>query len=455
MPIWNQSQDLSLVDGQAAVWWLDLASPFGDTPHGIDWTIEFPEGLTICDVTQRPHFGVGPDAHRPHIAHDNGALHMSFPGYLPGEQRRRPMTHHTTWCELYYPLVVTADEAVDGSEVIIHRRALGDHDTRRLPLTILSDPGLQPPPRQRRNVQADFLPWFSRAEQEALAIVLRRCGITDVNLNWHTFGIPLLPATVYAESIAILRREMPGVRIWIGGMPGADCALPRAEGIYQRDIPFVANPQVATTVGRDLVIANESHWCQITGADGVMITCFEPVLVDDDPWPPHCFSYANRQQFADEIGLRSVPDPIAIRMRHPDHWLDFCSRQMARLIALARHGHRDLPLALCQIGRHTPVSSAASHGWQSLGAMADISIFIHHTEDGSDHAQERWGLTRLGGLPQAWWEHGNDSLGSITDPSLLVPDMKMQTALSGGAGVRLWNWARCHGRHQQALMEWR
>lgn len=454
--IWNQGDELTLVNGLAGIWWLDLCSPFGDSPAGIDWSIELPPGLTVLDTADRPRFGVGPDAHRPHVERDGQRLSLDFPGYLPARNHRRPMTHHRSWCDLHHPLVVVADDRADGSELVIHRRAMGDHHTSRYAVTVLDDPGVQGPSQQRRNVQPVFLPWFSEHEQAAVAHALLRCGITDVNLNWHTFGVPLLPSVVYARSVRILRREIPGVRVWIGGMPGADSVLPRAEGVYGRPIPFVADPAVAVEHGRDLVIESERSWCEATGADGVMITLAEPALDDEDPWPPHSFSAANRRAFAREAGLGAVPDPIAIRMHHPEGWIEFCCRQLRRLVEVARRGHGERPLAVCQVGRHAPAANAAPPEWRRIAESADLSIFIHHHEDAAAPLSgERWGLSRLGGMPQAWWEHWNDRLGCIPDPGYAVPDMKMQLALSGGTGVRVWNWAHFDGRVQRHLIEWR
>lgn len=454
--LWNHGDDdeVTLVAGIAGIVWLDLASPFGDAPLGVDWTIDLPKGVRVLDLGRRPRLGCGPDAHRPRAVLAGQRLDLGFPGYLPADNHRRPMTHHHTWADLHFPLVLVADADADGGEIVIQRRAMGDHDERRHVLAVLDDPGIRPPPKERRSVQPTFLPWFSPEEQEAIATALRRCGITDVNLNWFTYGMPLLPPTVWRESVRILKRVIPGVTVWIGGMPGADTALPRAEGAWGRHIPFIASPEAAIAHGADLVVASERTWIETTGADGVMITLHAPGVEDRDPMPAWCFSAASRRRFAREAGLESVPDPMAIIGRHREPWLGFCCRQLRRLIEVAHQGHGDRPLALCLIGRG---EGAARDEWLALGDEADLVIRLHDRDDESSRAgaSRRWGLTRLGGMPQAWWEAWNERLAAIEDPAFAVADMKMQLALSGGAGVRLWSYDRADGHLVHNLMEWR
>lgn len=454
MPIVRGDDDLSLVAGAAGVWWLDLTGPFGDSPAGVDWRIVLPDGVEVLDPTARPHFGTGPDAHRPHVERDGSELSLSFPGFLPGENQRRPMADPDSWCELHWPLVVVAGREADGSPVRIERRALGDYDERAIPLTVLPAPALGPAPGQRRCVDLQFWPWFSHDEQLELATTLHRCGITDCGLNWHGVGIPLLPADGYAVGARNLRASIPGVRVWIGGLPGADTALPRAEALYGQRIPFVASPEAAIHRGPDLVVAAERTWCEAVEADGVLIALEEPAAVDTDAMPAHCFSPASRARFAEEAGLPSAPDPLSILQQHRDAWVDFCCRQMVRLLQVARLGHGDVPLAVCAYGPGGPARSEASADWRQLAEVADILVYAH-AEDAGRSAARHWGYTRLGGTPQTWWAHWHDPLGVIPDRHLATADARMQLALSGGHGIRLGAWARFDGVVQRQLMEWR
>lgn len=491
MPIWRCEERIHLVAGAATVLWLDLCSPFGDCPAGVDWTIELPEGLTVLDSTRRPHFGSGPDAHRPHVRRDGRRLELSFTGMLPEENQRRPMTDPVAWCELHYPLVVIAEGRADGGELTISRRAVGDNDERRLSLSVAGDPGSPPAHGHRRCMQVLYWPWFSPEEQESLALTLGRCGITDVALNWHGTGLPLLPPAAYALSARTLRQAIPGVKIWLGGLPGADTLLPRAQSSYGQAIPFVASPEAALAMGPDLVVVAERSWCEAVQPDGVMIALSEPSAVDTEAMPAHCFSPASRRRFATDLGLAAVPDPHEILRRHREAWVDFCCRQVRRLIEVARRGHGGRPLAICAYGPEGPARAEASADWQQLGTIADVLVYSHlspapgitvttsgrfravaeqpRAVDGAgaqpqtgsfsrsrvaESVKRHWGYTRVAGLPQSWWERGHDPLGVI-DPELAVADAKMQLALSGGAGVRIGSWAALDGRLQRVLMAWR
>ena len=53
LPIWPGTNP-TLVADQASVWWLDLVSPFGDCPEGVDWTIQLPDGLSVLPLEERP-----------------------------------------------------------------------------------------------------------------------------------------------------------------------------------------------------------------------------------------------------------------------------------------------------------------------------------------------------------------------------------------------------------------
>ncbi|MDA3960272.1 MAG: hypothetical protein PF961_05750 [Planctomycetota bacterium] len=454
MPIWRQDDELSLVAGCASVWWLDLSGPFGDCPTGVDWTILLPDGVDILDPGHRPHFGTGPDAHRPHVERDGQRLFLSFPGFLPGENHRRPMSEPTSWCDLHWPLVVIASRQADGAEVQIERRAVGDSDERAITLLVHGRADELAVPEQRRCVHLQFWPWFSGEEQAELAATLRRCGFSDCSLNWHGVGIPRLPADAYALTARTLRRVIPGVQVWIGGLPGADTALPRAEALYGQQIPFVASPEAAIHRGPDLVVASERTWCEAVQADGVMIALEEPAAVDTDAMPAHCFSAASRQRFAQELDLPSAPDPIAILQQHREAWVDFCCRQMVRLLQVARLGHGGIPLAVCAYGPGGPARSESSADWQQLAEVADILVYAH-AEPPSGSPAEHWGYTRLGGTPQSWWAHWHDPMGTIPDRRLAAADARMQLALSGGLGVRIGGWASLDGAIQAQLMEWR
>ena len=387
-----------------------------------------------------------------------------------------------------HPLVVVAESRADGGTLAITRHAVGDCDERRLLVAVAGEPPAQPPPAHRRCMQLLYWPWFAPEEQEALALALAKCGITDASLNWHGTGLPLLPPAAYALSARTLRQAIPGVRIWLGGLPGADTPLPRAQSSYGQAIPFVACPEAALAMGPDLVVAAERSWCEAVQPDGVMIALSEPSAVDTEAMPAHCFSAASRRRFAADIGLATVPDPHEILRRHRESWVDFCCRQVRRLIEAARRGHGGRPLAICAYGPEGPARAEASADWQQLGAIADVLVYSHlapapgiaatasgrfravdrgKAEDAgrpqtgsfrrgqaADAVKSHWGYTRVAGLPQSWWERGHDPLGVI-DPELAVADAKMQLALSGGAGVRIGSWAALDGRLQRALMGWR
>lgn len=455
MAIWRAMEELVLVDGQATVWWLELTSPFGDAPAGTDWTLHLPEHLQIVDPSRRPCFGCGPDAHRPHVERHGQTWTFSFRGYLPGENQRRPMTHPQSWYELHYPLVVIGDTGADDQVVRLERRALGDQDERQYRIRMLEDPGERPLPAHRRCMQLLALPWFCQEEQELLAVVLRRCGVSDCSLNWHGQGLPLLPADAYAQTARTLRCALPDVRLWIGGLPGADTLLPRAQSRYGQELPFVVSPQAALAAGPDLVVASERSWCEAVDADGVMIALHEPAAVDTDALPAHCFRADSRAVFAAEQGLASVPDPLTILRQHREAWVDFCCRQVCRLIEIARRGHDGRPLAICAYGPGGPARDEASADWRQLADVADLLVYAHRQPAVVGRDCTHWGYTRVCGTPQAWWENWHDPLGSLDDPAMAAADGKMQLAFSGGDGLRIGSWAALDGRLQHALMEWR
>ena len=442
------------MQGCATVVWLDLTSPFGASPTGVDWSIELPEGCEVLDLSRRPRFFVGPDAHRPRVSRDGRLLELSFTGFLPGDNHRRPMANPDNWCDLHFPLVLIADSMADGQVIQITRRAMGDSDEREVELVVHDRPSQLTPPTMARCMQLLFFPWFTREEQEVLAQTLARCGISDCSLNWHNNGQPLLPIDAYALSARILRKAIPGVRVWIGGLPGADTPLPRAEALYGHHIPFVASPEAAIHDGPDLVVASERSWCEATGADGVMIALSEPSSVDTDAMPAHCFTYRSRRRFTREFGLPAVPDPLTILQNYREAWVEFACRQMRRLLELARHGHGDRRLAVCAYGPGGPARAEASVDWRELSQVADVLVYTHQ-EQSEDDGAEHWGYTRVGGTPQAWWERWHDPLGTIDDSELVVADAKMQLAFSGSRGVRIGSWACLDGRLQQRLMEWR
>jgi hypothetical protein len=454
--IWSVGEELSLVRGLACVWWIDLCSPLGDSPAGLDVTLTLPAGLRALDPGRRPVFGVGPDAHRPSFESDGQQVILSFPGPLPAQNDRRPLTNPDDWCALHWPLVVVADTAEgDGQVVRMEWRAMGDHASREQMVVVHHDPGLEPPTGVRRTIELNFFPWFSQQEQEQLAAVLRRCAFSDISLNWFDHGIPLLPVEAYTHCARILRQTVPGLRIWINGMPGADTIAPRAQDHYGRPIPQVASPEALIHQCPDLVVASVRGWCHAVEADGCMVTLHEPAAVDTDHMPAHCFSPASRARFAEEAGLAVVPDALRILHHHAEAWVSFCCRQMQRVLALARLGIGDRPLAICALGPGGTARSEASADWQALGEVADILIYSHRSEDQPAPDRLHWGHTRVGSTPQQWWESWNDPLGAIDDPALAVPDARMQLALSGGTGVRFWSWACLDGKLQRALIEWR
>lgn len=454
-PIWGHDETVSFVAGQPRVCWLSLVSPFGDSPTGLEMILHLPEGMDVIDPNRRPLFGVGPDRHRPHVSRDGNRLHLSFPGPLPGENNRRPTTDPDSWCDLAWPLVMIADGLADGGVLRIESLAMGDHAACDCEVEVCGDPGIAPPPRSRRNIQPTFLPWFSSEEQQLLAAMFGRCGITDINLNWHHYGIPHLPADAYAIAAKNLRAQLTGVKIWIGGQPGADTVLPRAEDHYGRRIPQVASPEAIITGGQDIVVASERTWINAVEADGVLLTLLEPAAVDMPHLPAHCFSTASRRRFADEAGLPSVPDPLEILHRHHDAWVAFCCRQMTRVLDVLRLAAGERPLAVCALAPGDTASAEASTDWSVVGDIADILIYAHRDGDGPSDSADRWGHTRIGSTPQMWWEQWHDPLGTVDDPSLTVADCKMQLALSGGHGVRLWSWECFDGQVQQQLMQWR
>ena len=455
MTIWHVDSDLYLVADRATVIWLDLTSPFGDAPTGVDWTLTLPDGMTVADTTRRPRFGCGPDAHRPYVDRYDHTLALSFRGYLPGENQRRPMTNPDDWSELHFPLVIIADHRAQGGTIKVERRALGDSDVREFTVRVLEDPGESAAPTHRRCMQLLCYPWFSQEEQELLATTLHRCGINECSLNWHGSGLPTLPVDAYALAARTLRIAIPGVRIWIGGLPGADTALPRAQGRYGTRIPFVACPETAISDGADWVVAAERSWCEAVDADGVMIALTEPSATDTDAMPAHCFSLRSRSAFAREQGLEQAPDPLTILRRFREEWVDFSCRQMCRLIEVARLGHEGRPLAICAYGPDGPSRSQGSADWQQLRAIADIMVYSHVSQPQVAAGKVHWGYTRVSGTPQSWWERWHDPLGSLDDPSMAAADAKMQIAISGGQGVRIGSWASLDGRLQQALMAWR
>ncbi len=454
-PFWGCEQDVHLVAGQATVLWLVLNSPFGDSPAGLDITLHLPKGLEILDPSHRPVFGVGPDAHRPVFQQDGQTVYLSFPGFIPGENDRRPFTHRDSWCDLHFPIVVIGEERADGSEIRIDACALGDSDHCQIELIVLSDPGIEPPVSARRNIEPNFLPWFSQEEQSQIAAGFRRCGFTDITLNWFNHGIPFIPPSAYSLAANLLRKEMPGVKIWIGGMPGADTIVPRAEDIYGRSIPHIASPEAVISKCPDIVVASERSWVNAVEADGVMLTITEPTLSDTPFLPAHCFSRDSRIRFAQECGLATVPDPIKILDHHRQEWVDFSCRQIRRMLEVGRLGIGDKPLALCALGPSGAAREEAGADWDQLSDVADIMIYAHHQSMQVRESEVHWGMTRIGSSPHLWWEESHDTLGPVDDPDVVSADMKMQLALSGNHGVRLWSWPCLRGRVQRQLMEWR
>lgn len=453
LPIWP-GNDPVLVADHATVWWLDLVSPFGDSPAGIDWTIQLPDGLRVLHLEDRPTFGCGPDAHRPYVERHPGRIEISVPGPLPGTRDRRPMTHQGTWSDLHLPLVVVGETKADGGELVITRRAMGDSTTDTGHVQVLPTPPSGSVTNVRRAMQLTLFPWLARDEQEAAAATLRACGITDCSLNWFDHGLPLLPMPAYADAATTLRLAIPGVRIWIGGHPGADTALPRANDVYGRAIAQLPSPEAAISSGRSLVAAAERSWCEAVDADGVMLLVDEPSTVDTAATPAHCFSLASRRRFAQELDLPSVPEALAILHHHREAWAGFCCRQVRRLLEVARDGHDGRPLALCALGPGGTARDEASADWRELAEVADVMIYAHQSAAQPGPDRQHWGYTRLGGMPQSWWEEWHDPLGSIGDPDLAVADARMQLALAGGEGVRIGSWAHLDGRLQAGLMAW-
>jgi hypothetical protein len=82
-------------------------------------------------------------------------------------------------------------------------------------------------------------------------------------------------------------------------------------------------------------------------------------------------------------------------------------------------------------------------------------IYAHHQSIPAKNDNVRWGMTRIGSSPHLWWEELHDTLGPIEDPDVVGADMKMQLALSGNHGVRLWSWPCLRGQVQHQLMAWR
>ncbi|NRA36569.1 MAG: hypothetical protein HRU15_00370 [Planctomycetes bacterium] len=454
-PFWGIDKELCLVAGQASVLWLQLRSPFGDSPVGLDMRFELPEGIQVMNPAQRPVFGVGPDAHRPVVHQEGRELSLSFPGFIPGEIDRRPFTHRETWCDLHYPLVFIAEEVADGGEIRSNFYALGDSDHCELNVTILSDPGIEPPVSARRNIEPNFLPWFSHEEQSAIAVSFRRCGFSDVTLNWFNHGMPVLPQDAYAVTAKCLRKEIPGVKIWIGGMPGADTIVPRARDIYGRSIPHIASPEADVSTSPDIVVASERSWAHAVDADGIMITITEPSVIDTPFMPANCFSAESRARFAREIDLEVVPDPIKILDHYRNEWVEFCCRQISRMLSVLRMGIGDRPIAICALGPGGSAREEAGVDWQQIGDVADILIYAHQSEAQPAPETCHWGCSRVGSSPQLWWEEWHDNLGNISDSSVLAADMKMQLALSGNQGIRFWSWPCLIGNVQRQLMEWR
>lgn len=454
-PLWRCAREAVLMQGLAQVWWLDLTSPFGDSSDGIDWTIELPDGVQIMDIASRPRFGTGPDAHRPHLRRDGQLIELSFRGMLPAEGHRHPVTHRDTWCDLHFPLVVRAEHAGTGGEVVVVRRAMGDCDTRTITLRVLPAVARSRPSILRRVIQPTFLPWFSLAEHEALAHTLGHCGFTDIALNWFDHGIPLLPPSAYAVSARLLRQSMPGLKIWIGGMPGADTSLTRAQGYYQEPIPHIASPQAILSEGPDLVVAAERGWCEAVNADGVMIHMSRPLVEDGAAMPAHCFSPASRQAFAHEYDLPLLPDPLAIRHRYPDEWEEFCCRQLQRMIEVARLGYGGRPLALCLLGEG-PYAEDVPATWKELGELANPVIYSHQQEAprSTAHLRQHWGYVRLGGTPQAWWEQIHDPHTNVKYTLDALATCHVQATLSGGKGIRIGSWACLDGQLIKQLVEW-
>ena len=454
-PFWGCEDEIAVVAGQATVVWLVLNSPFGDSPTGLDLSLEVPKGFEIMDPSHRPVFGVGPDAHRPVFHQEAERVSFSFSGFIPGENDRRPFTHRDTWCDLYYPMVIIANEDADGAELKIDCYALGDSDHCRLNITVLSDPGIEPPVTARRNLEPNFLPWFSHEEQAVIASSFRRCGFTDITLNWYNHGIPILPQDAYTVTAKVLRKEMPGVKIWIGGMPGADTVVPRAQDIYGRSIPHVASPEAVISSCPDIVVASERSWVHAVDADGVMVTITEPTVVDTPFMPANCFSQASRQRFAREIGLQETPDPLKILDHYRSEWVDFSCRQIRRMLEVSRIGIGDRPLAVCALGPGGASREEFGVDWQEITNVADIMVYAHSGSAQVGDGETHWGLSRIGSSPHLWWEEWHDELGPVSDPEVVSADMKMQLALSGNDGVRLWSWPCLRGRVQQQLMEWR
>ncbi len=451
-PIWNCTTEATLVDGLATVWWLDLTSPFGNSPAGLDLEFTLPDGLEVLNSSHRPVFGVGPDAHRPLIYQDGSTLTFSFPRLLPGENDRRPITHPHTWCNLFFPIVVRATREADGRALPITCRAMGDSDSCEITVSVLSNPGIVPPCPHKRSLELSFFPWFSQHEQEALCEVLRRCSITDVSLNWHDHGIPLLPMDAYTVTAKLLRRMMPDVKIWIDGMPGADTIAPRAEDIYGRPLSQLASPEALTQSCPDLLISTMRSWCHAVDADGVLVTMSEPGGGDADYVPAHCFSAASRAHFAQEQGLDTTPDSLHILRDYREAWTDFCWRQMHHVLDLTRMAIGNRPLAICALGPQGLNDNGPN--WQRFADIADILIYTHHHQAPEDKA-EHWGQTRLSTMPHTWWERWQDPLDHMDDPSMATADMKIQLAISGNTAIRICSWASLDGRLQHQLMNWR
>jgi hypothetical protein len=203
------------------------------------------------------------------------------------------------------------------------------------------------------------------------------------------------------------------------------------------------------------VVASERSWVNAVNADGVMITITEPTLIDSPFMPAHCFSRASRMRFAQEADLNTVPDPIAILDHHRQAWVDFSCRQIRRMLEVGRLGIGDRPLALCALGPSGAAREVAGVDWDELAEVADIMIYAHHQSIPAKNDNVRWGMTRIGSSPHLWWEELHDTLGPIEDPDVVGADMKMQLALSGNHGVRLWSWPCLRGQVQHQLMAWR
>ena len=365
------------------------------------------------------------------------------------------MTHRQTWCDLHLPLVVVADAGADGGEITITRRAVGDSVTSHGRLQVLPDAGQAANGGVARAMQLTLFPWFSADEQHALAATLHRCGITDCSLNWFDHGLPLLPTAAYAAAATTLRVEILNVRIWIGGHPGADSVIARAMDVYGREIPQLPSPEAVIGTCPDLVAASERAWCEAVDADGIMVMVDEPSTIDTAATLAHCFSRASRQRFAREEGLASIP-----RTTDDSPPASGCMGRVllspgASIAEVARPGHDGRPLALCALGPGGTAREEAAADWRELGEVADVVIYAHQTRSQPAPSKHHWGYTRLGGMPQSWWEEWHDPLGSIGDASLAVADLRMQLALSGGHGVRIGSWAHLDGRLQAELQAWR